>query len=223
VERWITFDCYGPLIDWRTGMQAAMKIVAPGRSGALLAKRHRIEYEIEHHEPYRPCREVLAESLRRMAREDGTHLYDGDEHILAAMLPFWPPYSDTGPALVELKGMGWRLCILSNVDRDLIAGTMRHFPVLFDLVITAQDIGSYKPNTAHIERFLDVTKVSPSHWVYAAVNHQYNLLPARPYGPQCVWINRDAETHPETSFLLGNLAGMAQLPGLLQSNFKEQT
>jgi 2-haloacid dehalogenase len=138
----------------------------------------------------------------------------GDEHILSATLPFWPLYPDTNEALRRLKASGWKLAILSNVDRDLIAGTLRHFSVVFDLVITAQDVESYKPADLHSRRFLQLSGVKPEDWVYAAVNHQYDLVPGRALGANCVWINRNAESSDDTGWLLGNVAGMAQLPAV---------
>jgi 2-haloacid dehalogenase len=212
MNKWITFDCYGTLVDWKTGMQHALEIVQPGQGLALMQLHRRIEGEIERNEPYRPYREVLAESLRRMAAALGLSLAAGDEHILAATLPFWPLYPDTNAALIELKAQGWKLAILSNVDRDLIQGTLRHFDVVFDLVITAQDVSSYKPADLHAKRFLELSRVDVRDWLYAAVNHEYDLIPGRALGAGCVWINRDAETTDDDGFLVGNLSGMAQLP-----------
>jgi 2-haloacid dehalogenase len=214
MNKWITFDCYGTLVDWRTGMHHSLEIVKPGHGNALTALHRRIEGDIERNEPYRPYREVLAESVRRMCGELGMPAGSGDEHILSATLPFWPLYADTNEALRTLKASGWKLAILSNVDRDLITGTLRHFEVVFDLVITAQDVESYKPADLHSRRFLQLSGVKPEDWVYAAVNHEYDLVPGRALGANCVWINRDAETSDDTSWLLGNVTGMARLPAV---------
>src|SRR5450631_4228104 len=135
MDRWITFDCYGTLIDWRSGMTHSLEIIAPGRGMELLSFHREVEGQIEMHEPYTSYREVLAESVRRMATRLSMRLGAGDEHILSATLPYWPLYADTNAALVELKAAGWKLAILSNVDRDLLAGTLRHFDCMFDLVV----------------------------------------------------------------------------------------
>ncbi|VTU13425.1 (S)-2-haloacid dehalogenase 4A [Variovorax sp. SRS16] len=213
MDKWITFDCYGTLVDWRTGMGNSLEIVAPGRGADMLSLHRKIEGEIEMQEAYRPYREVLAESVRRMARSLQLPLGPGDEEILAATLPFWPVYPDTNEALLELKRAGWKLAILSNVDRDLITGTLRHFSCLIDLVVTAQDVRSYKPADAHARRFLELTGVSSDRWLYAAVNLQYDLRPGRALGANCVWINREREPMPDDpDILFGESAGMSGLP-----------
>jgi len=214
MNRWITFDCYGTLVDWRTGMQHSLEIIAPGKGLALTSVHRRVEGEIEINEPYRPYREVLAESVRRMSAELGVRIGAGSEQVLAATLPFWPLFADTNPALAELKRQGWKLAILSNVDRDLIAGTLAHFELPFDLVITAEDVESYKPADAHARRFLDITGVAPDRWIYAAVNKQYDLVAGRALGASCVWINRDGEPRRGDDFLLADVPGMADLPAV---------
>lgn len=211
MNKWISFDCYGTLVDWRTGMQNSLEIVAPNHGSALVALHRRIEGDIEMHEPYRPYREVLAESVRRMAAELHVVLNPGDEQVLAATLPFWPLYSDTNGALVELKKQGWKLAILSNVDRDLIAGTLNHFDIAFDLVITAQDVKSYKPADCHARRFLEISRVAPKDWIYAAVNRQYDLEAGHALGASCVWIDRDHETAEAAQFPLRHVFDMAGL------------
>jgi len=214
-ERWLSFDCYGTLIDWQSGMASALGIVAPGKARDLMRHHRRLEGDVEREPPFKPYRAVLAETLRRMAREEGVHLYVGDEHILAATLPFWQPYADTGPALQAIKQQGWRICILSNVDRDLIQPTLQHFPVPIDLVITAEDVSSYKPAPRHFEEFVRVTNGSRTQWVHAAVNLEYDLAPTSAMGATTVWINRERETGRDTSFLHRELPDMKELPDVL--------
>lgn len=218
MDKWISFDCYGTLVDWRTGMSHSLNIVAPGAGAEMLALHREIEGAIEIDRPYQSYRQVLAESVRQMAARVERPLAPGSEEILAATLPYWPLFPDTNEALTELKRQGWKLAILSNVDRDLIAGTLRGFDVLFDLVITAQDVRSYKPADAHARRFLELTGVKPRNWLYAAVNHQYDLVPGHALGAACVWINRDAETSGDTGFLFGHLPGMTGLPQLARQH-----
>jgi hypothetical protein len=102
--------------------------------------------------------------------------------------------------------------IFEMPHRDLISGTLRRFEVLFDLVITAQDVRSYKSADKHIRRFLELTKVRPENWIYAAVSNEYDLVPGHALGANCIWINRDDEVSQKTDFLLANLNGMAALP-----------
>lgn len=223
MNKWITFDCYGTLVDWKTGMRQSLEIIKPGHGVALTKLHRRIEGQIERNEPYRPYREVLAESVRRMTAAIGSPASAGDEHILSATLPFWPMYPDTNQALRALKAKGWKLAILSNVDRDLVAGTLRHFDVLFDLVITAQDVQSYKPADAHSRRFLELSGVKAEDWLYAAVNNEYDLIPGHALGANCVWINRDMEFGNDTGFLLADVPGMADLPAVADKYLSTRT
>ena len=98
---------------------------------------------------FRLYSEVLDRTAAMMAAELDLEVPVGQERFLSASLPGWSPFPDTGPALEALKGAGYRLGILSNVDEELIAATLRHIPVPFDLVITAEKVGSYKPATGH--------------------------------------------------------------------------
>src|SRR6266516_2069417 len=121
----ITFDCYGTLIDWESGIRSAF--TAAGLDGeAALRAYGQIEPQVEH-ETYRSYREVLKETASRIAPHVKTNL-------LADSLPSWKPFLDTNPALERLHRAGIRLGILSNVDDDLIAKTQKHFTVDFDLV-----------------------------------------------------------------------------------------
>jgi 2-haloacid dehalogenase len=212
MNRWITFDCYGTLVDWRTGMTHALEIVCPGHGSELLALHLPIEKVVENESPFRTYREVLAETLRRMTKQAGLALRAGDEHILSQTLPFWPVYPDTNDALKLLKQGGWKLAILSNVDRGLIAGTLTKFDIDFDLVVTAEDVKAYKPSTALAERFLAVTGVQSKDWLYAGVGLHYDLSTTRHLGSNGVWVNRDAEHDADTDFLFANIPAMAQLP-----------
>jgi len=164
-SRWATFDCYGTLVDWRTGMLRALESVVGGRAAPLLDAYHDFEHAVES-EAYRPYRDVLAESLRRAAAREGIAV--SDEGILAETLPSWLVFADVEDSLQRLKRGGWRLAILSNVDRDLIAGTLEHMPVQFDAVITAEDVRSYKPGHAHFARFEESTGVARGDWVHVA-------------------------------------------------------
>jgi 2-haloacid dehalogenase len=217
-DKWISFDCYGTLVDWKAAMIHSMEIVAAGKGEAMLRHHRRIEGEIERG-PYIPYRQVLAESLRRMAEAEGLTLPPNGEHILSTTLPFWPLFRDTGPALTRLRDDGWRLCILSNVDRDLIQGTLRQMPVMIDLVITAEDVRSYKPAPGHLERFLARSGAARDRWVHAAVNFEYDLVPAQRHGAACVWINRGQEPKDDTGFLLAELADLSRLPDRLKARF----
>lgn len=126
-QRWVTFDCYGTLVDWRTGMREALAAVGGETLHRLLEAYHRHEHAVEAG-PFRPYRDVLRESLLHASRELGVQLPRGDADVLSESLPEWPVFGDVPDALTELRASGSRLGILSNVDRDLISGTLRRLP-----------------------------------------------------------------------------------------------
>jgi 2-haloacid dehalogenase len=196
-QHWATFDCYGTLVDWQNGMRQALETVIPDDvARSLLAHYYEIEKEVEAEQPFRSYREVLAETLRRAAARTGITLAPGAEHVLADTLPDWPVFPDVGPALQTLRAEGWKLAILSNVDRDLIAGTLRVLPVPFDDVVTAEDVQSYKPSLNHFRRFRDKNQVADENWVHVARSYFHDIVPASQLGIARVWINRDGEEAP---------------------------
>jgi 2-haloacid dehalogenase len=178
----ITFDCYGTLIDWRNGIRGAF--VSQGLDGeASLRKYVEIEPIVER-EQYRAYREVLRETASRIAPGAKTN-------FLADSLPSWRPFPDTNPALERLRRAGIRLGILSNVDDDLLAETRKHFTVDFDIVITAQQVRSYKPVQAH---FLTARqRIGDAKWLHAAQSNVHDIAPANALGIANAWINRHAE------------------------------
>jgi len=197
----ITFDCYGTLIDWESGIRAAFAAAGVDGDAAFRAYGE-IEPAVEH-EKYRSYREVLRETAKRIAPHVQTN-------FLADSLPSWKPFRDTNPSLEQLRRAGIRLGILSNVDDDLIAETRKHFTVDFDLVITAQQVRSYKPGHAH---FLTARElIGPSRWLHAAESNFHDIVPTNVLGIDNAWINRQRQ--PELpggtpKFKLDDLAGLA--------------
>jgi len=190
----ITFDCYGTLIDWSAGLWQSFAAIF----GPVVAERKqewfeayvRVEAEVESG-PYRSYREILAVVTERLAREFDLPLPAGREAKLAEMLPGWAPFPDTNAALTRLKKR-FRLGVLSNVDKDLFAGTAKQFDVEFDFVVTAEDVRSYKPAHGHFQRLID------SHGdietaLHVAQSLYHDGAPANKLGLAFVWINRYKE------------------------------
>ena len=210
--RWATFDCYGTLVDWRTGMLRALESVAGERAAQLLAAYHEFEHAVES-DTYRPYREVMAESLRRAAAREGIAV--SDEGVLAETLPSWPIFPDVGDGLQRLQRSGWRLAILSNVDRDLIAGTLAGMPVGFDAVITAEDVRSYKPAHAHFVRFQESTGAQQRNWAHVAGSEFHDIAPAFELAIRSIWIDRE-RTGSQGSKADVTLPDLRQLPETLE-------
>ncbi len=192
-ERWVTFDCYGTLIDWRQGIGATFARLWPtaGSSG-LLALYHEVEptFETEAGLPYR---EVLKRSLCAVAERAGLPLAPEDESALADSLPSWPAFPEVPGALRALREQGWRLAILSNTDPDLLAGSMRQIGVPMDLALTAAEANSYKPAHGHWNAFFARVGVDRARHVHVAASVFHDIAPAASLGLTAVWINRLGE------------------------------
>ena len=162
-QRWATFDCYGTLIDWNAGIRGQLeRLFGVQEAPRLLERYHELEPELES-EPFHTYHEVLTLALERLAQEEGVQLPEGEAGALPRSLPDWPPFPDVPPALAELRDRGWKLALLSNTDRDLIAASQKQLGVPVDLAIVAEDVGSYKPAHGHWERFFDATTLTASH------------------------------------------------------------
>jgi 2-haloalkanoic acid dehalogenase type II len=188
----LTFDCYGTLIDWERGIGDAFKAAARADGvqldrAAVLQAYHEVEPVLET-ERYRPYREVLTLSAQRVAERLGWTLDARRAAFLAESLPSWPPFADTNAALQRLAGAGYRLAILSNVDDDLLAGTRKHLAVSFEFVVTAQQVGSYKPAPAHFTTARE--RIAGTPWLHVAQSWFHDVQPARALGIPIAWINR---------------------------------
>jgi 2-haloalkanoic acid dehalogenase type II len=191
----LTFDCYGTLIDWERGIAEAFAAAATADGvtldrAAVLRAYHEIEPAVQA-ERYRRYRDVLAIAARGVAERLGWKLAPGREAFLPESLPSWPPFPDTNDALRRLRAAGHRLAILSNVDDDLLAGTRRHLAVDFDFVVTAQQVGAYKPAPGHFLAARERIAAAP--WLHVAQSYFHDVQPARALGIASAWINRKGE------------------------------
>ena len=209
MTRWATFDCYGTLIDWHAGIGAVLeRLWGVEQRDELLARYHELEPQVQA-EDYRPYGEVLTLTLERLAREVGYGIPEGESGILAKSLPDWQAFPEVPAALRELRDRGWSLAILSNSDRDLIAASQRTLGVPFDVVVVAEDVGSYKPAPAHWERFFELTTAERETHVHVAASLFHDVAPASELGLTTVWINRLGETaEPEPTRELPDLAAL---------------
>ena len=162
-DKWLTFDCYGTVADWNSGMGSALAGLA-GVSGAvagrLLTAYHQAELEIEADPQWRSYREVLTAGLARAAERERVRLPRGGEEAFVRAWPDIPVFDDAGPALATLRERGWRLAFLTNCDEDLFATTRSRLPVAFDEWVTAEEVRSYKPDLGHFRRFAEKAGVA---------------------------------------------------------------
>jgi 2-haloacid dehalogenase len=205
VERWATFDCYGTLVDWNAGIRRELaRMFGEAAADAKLAAYHEVEPVVEHDDPGLSYRNVMARVLDRL----GASAEDRD--ALGESLPAWPVFPEVPASLEEARRRGWRLCILSNTDRDFIEASMAAIGVPFDRAIVASEIGSYKPGHRHWRTFeSDLGKLPDVH-VAASLFH--DVAPTAELGIPSVWINRlaeDADGYAPTREL-PNLTGLPE-------------
>jgi len=215
VSRWATFDCYGTLIDWDTGIGSTLGRLWPNENAErLLGLYHDLEPVVQEERPTAPYRDVLAETLRRLAKTDGLVIAETDGDALGAALPSWPPFPEVPAALVRLRDQGFRLGILSNTDLDLLEASIEQLGVPIDERVVASEIGSYKPAHAHWQVFFERTGARRDQHVHVAAGLFHDIRPAKELGLATVWINRlDEQAYPEPD---RELPDLSQLPEVLE-------
>jgi 2-haloacid dehalogenase len=193
----ISFDCYGTLIDWEAGLTAVLGPWARSRGlalddEALLAAYARHEERAEASHPREPYPGILRRSLTALGQELGAEVTGEDAQRLAGSVPDWPAFADSPAALASLAPR-FKLIILSNVDRASFAGSRQRLGVDFDSVLTAQDIGSYKPSPRNFDALLAEARrlgVADGRLLHAAQSLFHDHVPAQRAGLRTVWINR---------------------------------
>ncbi len=189
----LTFDCYGTLIDWETGIFSALRpiLAARGKSIAdteLLKVYSELESEAERGE-FRSYRQVLESVVRGFGERLGFKPTEAQARSLPDSLANWRPFPDTVAALQKLKTR-YQLAVISNVDDDLFAATARRLDVPFDHVITAQQARAYKPSMRVFNLAQQRIAVASAQWLHAAQSIYHDVVPARSLGIATVWVNR---------------------------------
>ena len=191
----VTFDCYGTLIDWESGMTQAFA-EASAVDGVQLDTRDilRVLFEARPATEYQTYRARLTDAALRVGDRLGWRISRERAAFFPESVARWQPFPDTNPALERLRDAGYVLGILSNVDDDLLAGTLRHFTVPFEFTVTAQQVRSYKPGLAHFRAGRE--RVAGRRWLHAAQSYIHDVAPCAQLGIPVAWINRKGETAP---------------------------
>jgi 2-haloacid dehalogenase len=190
---WISFDCYGTLVDWESGILGYLRPLLQ-RHGKQLndAQILSLYSEFEPREQsgeYRSYREVLASVVGDFAHELGFEVNVSEITGLANSMGEWTPFGDTVPALRELK-QRYRLAILSNIDDALFRDSAEKLQVPFDCVVTAQQARSYKPALGNFELLLEKLAVPRARLLHVAESLYHDVAPASSLGIATVWVNR---------------------------------
>ena len=193
----MSFDCYGTLIDWETGIANALRPWAQ-RNGldigdqALIAAYGRHETHVEDEMPAAIYPIILGETLRRIGDGLGATVSDADAAAFGDSVKDWPAFPDTAQALKRLATK-FKLIILSNIDRASFAASNPRLGVKFDGIITAEDVGSYKPQPGHFDRLFEELQqlgVGREQHVHVAESLFHDHEPAAKLGMPSVWIHR---------------------------------
>jgi len=192
--RLITFDCYGTLVDWESGMLAVLRLLF-SRDGdsvsdlQILELYGEIEAELESG-AYLRYRQILAKTALEIGRRLSIEISEQEGSRFAEFLTQWKPFADTVPALQSLAKR-FRLGIISNVDDDLFAETRKKLaPIEFDVVITAQQMQSYKPAQRNFEEAIRRSGLSKDQILHAGQSLYHDIAPANALGIRNIWVNR---------------------------------
>jgi 2-haloacid dehalogenase/putative hydrolase of the HAD superfamily len=193
--RFVTFDCYGTLIDWETGAYDAYTAEA-ARDGFTVDRETMMSLFIDiQRQIERGSYELYAEVLRRTAVRSASELeWDLEPSrsgFLPTSVPRWPPFRETN-AQLERLAKKFELGILSNIDDKLLGATRRHFRVDFDLVVTAQQVRSYKPDPAHFKECARRIGGKKG-WVHIASGYETDVEECLKQKVSVIWVNRKGE------------------------------
>ena len=189
----LTFDCYGTLIDWETGILSALHRILSTHGkeiddGTILKLYGDFEQRSEQG-AFRPYREVLESVVRQFGEKLRFTPSPEEVRSLPDSLPSWKPWPDTVASLRQLKTR-FRLAIFSNVDDDLFARTRPQLGVDFDEVITAQQAQAYKPSLKLFELALSRIQTPAHRVLHVAQSVYHDVIPAQSLGLATVWVNR---------------------------------
>ena len=189
----LTFDCYGTLIDWETGIADALTRVVQahgldvGRED-LLAHFSEVEHPIQAG-PYLPYREVLSRALQALGDRLGFQPSETERQDFGGSVEHWPSFPDSPEALARLQKR-YNLAIVSNVDDDLFAFSAQRLGVEFDWVVTARQVESYKPHPGHFHEMFRRFGGPRERILHVAQSLFHDVVPARQLGLTTLWINR---------------------------------
>ena len=205
---WLTFDCYGTLIDWDRGILSTLRpvLAAHGRnlSDAGILELFAAIERIEEAGEYRTYRQILEAVMTKIAARLVFRISSQEVRSLPDSLGDWAPFPDTVAALRQLKKR-YKLAVISNTDDDLFARTAAHLEVPFDAVITAQQARSYKPSLNNFRVALDRLGSGQEQVLHVAQSLYHDVAPANELGIASVWVNRQGR--PGAS---GGAAGTAK-------------
>ncbi len=216
--RALTFDCYGTLIDWLTGVREGLAQV-PSLAGCdleqLVRDRDELDVQVVSH-GYAPYSELLAESVRRAAERQGCYPLHSELERFAEGMGDWPAFEDSPSALARLATR-FSLAILSNVEDRILARSVHKLGAHFETLVTAEQVRAYKPAHAHFHEALSRLGLDASQVVHVACSPWHDLKPALELGWATIWVRRDAAILPKhlrPNWIVSDLSEVAWTMGV---------
>lgn len=189
----LSFDCYGTLIDWESGILNALRAILAKRdiniSDEQILELYAQQESLQEAGNYLKYRDILKEVVKYFGKELKFFPAEVEVNYLAESIKDWEPFPDTITALQALK-KHYKLTIISNIDDDLFAHTAKKLGVEFDWIITAEQVKSYKPSLQNFEVALGQMKIAPEKLLHIAQSIYHDIVPAKTLGLSAVWVNR---------------------------------
>jgi 2-haloacid dehalogenase/putative hydrolase of the HAD superfamily len=202
---WLTFDCYGTLIQWDEGLLAAVDKILSAKGGQIDQKvfitvydRH--EHALEADRPHRTFAEVSALALERAMAEFGLVFEAADAEILTSSIGRMPPFPEVVATLKNLKAAGFRLAIISNTDDAIIAGNVAQLGGSIDRVITAEQAAAYKPSSQTFHHAWRSLGIGMDDLVHICASPHLDLAAARELGFRTIWVDRGTGRKPLSDY-----------------------
>ncbi len=214
-HRYLTFDCYGTLVDWRTGIEREL-LAAVGEvrvTGQDLLNAYVAAERVEE-STYRKYREVLSRAATALSGKFGVAVTREAAEAFADSVPRWPVFPDSAHFLREVGKRGYKRYILSNVDNDILSETIRDNGLEIDGLVTAEDVRSYKPGVAHWMEFMKKTGAVKRDILHVAQSVYHDIIPAQRLGIPTAWVNRYGEKPPsdaEPTYICDSLNSLGEV------------
>ena len=218
---WLSFDCYGTLVDWETGISVAVAgIFARHRvrksRDEILALFAAAEPRVQSSSGFLEYRRVLRDVMQMMAWEASIRLPAAEAESLPDSLPQWPIFPDAPAALNRLQAR-YKLAVISNVDDDLFRQSEEALGIKFDAVVTSQQVGKYKPDLSGFHIAQDRMGIAKDRWLHVGESLYHDVGPANLLGIDSVWVKRPERgggtrsTDAMPSLEIADLAALADI------------
>lgn len=203
--RWLTFDCYGTLIQWDEGLLAAIERILSAKhreidQQAFIAVYDRHEHALEEERPHRTFKDVSALALERAMTEFGLAFGQADAELLTSSIGRMPPFPEVVATLARFKAEGFMTAIISNTDDAIIAGNVAQLGGHVDRVITAEQAGAYKPSRQTFECAWKTLGIDKNELVHICASPHLDLAAARELGFRTIWVDRGTGRKPLSDY-----------------------